>query len=329
MVTRTIMPDKIFNEQKFSVAIPAAFSCDRPLRREARNRAFTLVELLVVIAIIGIIASILFPAFGRVRERARATSCASNMKQLGLGFAQYIQDFDERYPVGIGGLGNGWAGELYIYTKSLAVYTCPSDTYIPGGGDTAISYGYNLAIPDDTVPGNPGQHTLLSRFNAPAKTVVLFEASVMAARPATQSNLGGQLADYAPGLQSGGLYATSGAGNGAFTVFQYQGGGGAAGYNTGYMGRRGYFGGANGSFDPARGSSGATGRHTERSNFLFADGHVKALNGDSVSTGHTNTKSTCDQDSWSDDGVTCDRNDVTPQAAGTGAPGWAATFSVE
>ena len=62
--------------------------------------AFTLIELLVVIAIISILAAMIFPTFSRAREMARRTSCLSNMKQLGLGFLQYTQDYDERYPLG-------------------------------------------------------------------------------------------------------------------------------------------------------------------------------------------------------------------------------------
>jgi len=60
-----------------------------------KKRAFTLIELLVVIAIIAILAAILFPVFAQAREKARAISCLSNMKQTTLAFQMYMQDYDE------------------------------------------------------------------------------------------------------------------------------------------------------------------------------------------------------------------------------------------
>ena len=60
-----------------------------------KNYGFTLIELLVVIAIIALLAAILFPVFSRARENARRSSCQSNLKQIGLGILQYTQDFDE------------------------------------------------------------------------------------------------------------------------------------------------------------------------------------------------------------------------------------------
>jgi prepilin-type N-terminal cleavage/methylation domain-containing protein len=61
---------------------------------------FTLIELLVVIAIIAILAAILFPVFARAREKARSAVCQSNLKQIGNALMMYVQDYDERLPVG-------------------------------------------------------------------------------------------------------------------------------------------------------------------------------------------------------------------------------------
>src|ERR1044072_9071600 len=59
---------------------------------------FTLIELLVVIAIIAILAAILFPVFAQARESARQTACLSNAKQIALGLAMHVQDYDEAFP---------------------------------------------------------------------------------------------------------------------------------------------------------------------------------------------------------------------------------------
>jgi prepilin-type processing-associated H-X9-DG protein len=84
--------------------------------------------LLIVVAIIGILAAILFPVFARARENARKSSCQSNLKQITLGMAQYVQDYDGTYPLCYIGY-NGWTQVIHPYVKSLQVYQCPSEPY--------------------------------------------------------------------------------------------------------------------------------------------------------------------------------------------------------
>ncbi|MDF2441336.1 MAG: hypothetical protein JWN98_2320, partial [Abditibacteriota bacterium] len=128
------------------------------MKHTAQNgNGFTLIELLVVIAIIGILAAILFPVFSRARENARRANCQSNLKQIGLGFAQYTQDYDERLPLTSDGFnGNGkfdvWnpysdfspantrfemrQSTLMSYLKSTQIFVCPSDSFGRINGDS-------------------------------------------------------------------------------------------------------------------------------------------------------------------------------------------------
>jgi prepilin-type N-terminal cleavage/methylation domain-containing protein/prepilin-type processing-associated H-X9-DG protein len=64
-----------------------------------KKTGFTLIELLVVIAIIALLAAILFPVFARARENARRSSCQNNLKQIGVAVAAYSQDYDEMLPI--------------------------------------------------------------------------------------------------------------------------------------------------------------------------------------------------------------------------------------
>lgn len=114
---------------------------------KSSQRAFTLIELLVVIAIISILAAILFPVFARARENARRSSCMSNLKQMGLATMQYVQDYDETYPLSYYALPAGtpasslpdgefwtantvyWPQLLFPYHKSIQVFWCPSAAF--------------------------------------------------------------------------------------------------------------------------------------------------------------------------------------------------------
>jgi prepilin-type N-terminal cleavage/methylation domain-containing protein/prepilin-type processing-associated H-X9-DG protein len=124
--------------------------------------AFTLVELLVVIAIIAILAAILFPVFARARENARRASCMSNLKQIGLGMMMYTQDYDDhltpsyvnaptKMPDGTTHTGALWTDLLYPYTKSVQLFSCPSEStqvWTDGSYDAAIAYGFNYMKPN-------------------------------------------------------------------------------------------------------------------------------------------------------------------------------------
>jgi len=216
------------------------------------RKGFTLIELLVVIAIIAILAAILFPVFAKAREKARQTSCASNLNQLGIGFAQYTQDYDERQPSGIGTTSEatGWASQIYSYEKSTGVYKCPDDATTPNPTTaTVVSYAANSNL------NNSGTPITLSQFAAPSDTVQLFEISGASGGSVSTIN------DYLSGISGNGT-GTLTDGDDATTQDVV--------YETGQLAESAQtVGTANGQF------AASTGLHTDASNFLFADSHVK------------------------------------------------------
>jgi prepilin-type N-terminal cleavage/methylation domain-containing protein/prepilin-type processing-associated H-X9-DG protein len=120
----------------------------------SKIKGFTLIELLVVIAIIAILAAILFPVFAQAREKARAISCLSNEKQMGLGVIQYLNDYDEQmikeyygfpaytstydvptvWPTENWGTASGfyydWRYAVQPYMKNVDVFACPSSVFV-------------------------------------------------------------------------------------------------------------------------------------------------------------------------------------------------------
>jgi len=99
------------------------------LKRPRAQGAFTLIELLVVIAVIAILAAILFPVFAQAREKARQTSCLSNMRQMGLAVQMYVQDYDECLPLAATATATGflnWHHLVDPYARNTQIWICPS-----------------------------------------------------------------------------------------------------------------------------------------------------------------------------------------------------------
>lgn len=139
------------------------------MENNKKVRVFTLIELLTVIAVIAILASLLLPSLGRARDKVRAISCASNMKQLGLVFFQYSNDYDSRMPIHkLTTDGVAWPyykRELFTmgYLKesdtakhyTAAIDICPVNVLLiekvlgVAQSRTYGTYGYNAYYPND------------------------------------------------------------------------------------------------------------------------------------------------------------------------------------
>ena len=150
------------------------------------RRGFTLIELLVVIAIIAILAAILFPVFAKAREKARQSSCLSNVKQLALGTLQYVQDYDGCFPVWF---RNRYPGSpehpsvaVQPYIKNTQVYICPSRN--PGSlngtyntnpilGPQTYDYAWTWELTGADAVRAPATEAAMSK---PAETVMVADA---------------------------------------------------------------------------------------------------------------------------------------------------------
>lgn len=158
------------------------------------KRGFTLIELLVVIAIIAILAAILFPVFAQAREKARTSSCQSNLKQIATGLSMYTQDYDETMcPDRIWGIGGAnaadpnwrsgvWYNLVQPYVKNQGVLKCPSYNANRSAneinwGIQPCTYGMNYRLTQFSPTSLNDQVSLwfntinVSQLRAPASTV--------------------------------------------------------------------------------------------------------------------------------------------------------------
>ncbi len=167
---------------------------------KVESKGFTLIELLVIIAIIAILASVLFPVFAQAREKARQTSCQSNLRQIGLAVFQYADDNDDMIPPPYSlnvntqtGTDMRWftsysfatghydftGGFLQPYIKSNNIRICPDAAQMP---DAAIesTYGVNyIYLCQYTVSaGVPTwQCARFGQIDVPSETLLMADAA--------------------------------------------------------------------------------------------------------------------------------------------------------
>ncbi len=141
------------------------------------RRGFTLIELLVVIAIIAILAAILFPVFARAREKARQTTCLSNVKQITLGILMYAQDYDEMLvPAAMYYATPNYWTWMYLlqpYVKNQQLFTCPSRTASGWQGvvNATQQQGYGLFR---NIQGGA-----MAQIQSPASCIMLGDAGLL------------------------------------------------------------------------------------------------------------------------------------------------------
>ncbi len=150
------------------------------------RRGFTLIELLVVIAVIALLAAILFPVFARAREKARQSSCASNIKSLGTAVLMYSQDFDDTLPLAAYSLtattSVTWHELTDPYVKSKQIWHCSSSSVqkMDASGKITTHFGYNTAYLTTMAANfsNAATHSAasLSAVSFASQTVLLTDA---------------------------------------------------------------------------------------------------------------------------------------------------------
>ncbi len=250
---------------------------------------FTLIELLVVIAIIAILAAILFPVFAQARQKARQSSMQSNLKQIGLACIMYAQDYDETNVTGATYASDpayntpnnwtlGWADRVAPYMKSVEVLRSVADEGQDGwdGFGPWVSVTANSlcgGVPgrdDNTTSGvigaglawsiNSGQTSgaTVANISRPAETIMLSEKHSDDMVKAGLDWLGNRTRFQPSSMQ---MWTT----NNGSAWCAWLGCEIPNGANT-----------TSNKF-PTAGNGGVSAKWQGLTNFVFADGHVKAM----------------------------------------------------
>ena len=178
-----------------------------------RTPAFTLIELLVVIAVIAILAALLFPVFAQARAKARQAQCASNLRQLGMAWQMYAQDYDEiacpsynklcfAANACVGNADDAWdfrrakdgtwqTGLLGVYTKEGRIHGCPDNPFPSDAAQRPYNgYGYNATYigGDYALPQGDDPPCTLAQIAQPAQTALFGDAGYTNNGPALPEN---------------------------------------------------------------------------------------------------------------------------------------------